>query len=378
MVALRAKNPQAEAERAWNYLNAAMDAMTIDGDKYGYFCMVPSEECFDLRYKVRFVEPKGEVPHATGCACPARKFRPCEACKHMEIVDVYYQMIYNFSVLPIYDTPDPERTPPTMIQNIDGLTQEQILRACPSVFAESAHDSRSERYMYIPTITILDALHDAGFAPTTVMQSKSRDLTRQDFTKHLIRLRKFDDLGYEKPDVHEVVLVNSHDGTSAYNLYSGIFRLVCTNGMIVGDIGSTMKVYHKGNVVDQVVESTLTIVEESEQVMEDIEVMKQIELSRPEQLLLAEMSMKARFDVDEEVPYQPSDFLRPHRREDVGNDLYRTFNVIQENAIKGGVSRRDSKGQRHTTREIKGIDQNVRTNRLLWELTQRMAELKQQ
>ena len=272
-----------------------------------------------------------------------------------------------------------------MIQNINGLTHEQIMHACPSVFAESAHDSRSQRYLYIPTGTVLTALHDAGFAPTTVMQSKSRDITRQDFTKHLIRLRKFDDLGYTKPDVHEVVLVNSHDGTSAYNLYSGIFRLVCTNGMIVGDIDSTMKVYHKGNnVAGQVVESTLRIVEESEEVMNDITEMKQIELSRPEQLLLAEMSLKARFDVDEEdeqqkeIPYQPQDFLRTHRTEDVGTDLYRTFNVIQENAIKGGVSRRDRKGQRHTTREIKGIDQNVRVNRLLWELTQRMKELKQQ
>ncbi len=92
------------------------------------------------------------------------------------------------------------------------------------------------------------------------------------------------------------------------------------------------------------------------------------------------MSLKARFDVEEEqeVPYQPSDFLRPHRYEDRENDLYTTSNVIQENAIKGGVSRRDRKGQRHTTREIKGIDQNVRVNRLLWELTQRMKELKQQ
>jgi hypothetical protein len=269
-----------------------------------------------------------------------------------------------------------------MIQNLNGLSHEQIMRACPSVFAESKHESRSERYLYIPTSTILTALASAGFAPTTVMQSKSRDIMRQDFTKHLIRLRKIDDLGYTKPDVHEVVLVNSHDGTSAYNLYSGIFRLVCTNGCIIGDIDSTMKVYHKGNnVAGQVVESTLQIVEESEQVMEDLTEMKQIELSRPEQLLLAEMSLKARFDVEEgekEVPYQPSDFLRTHRAEDKSPDLYTTFNVIQENAIKGGVSRRDGKGQRHTTREIKGIDQNVRVNRLLWELTQRMRELKQQ
>jgi hypothetical protein len=126
----------------------------------------------------------------------------------------------------------------------------------------------------------------------------------------------------------------------------------------------------------------LKIVEESEAVMEDVEAMKHIELSRPEQLLLAEFGMKARFDLDEEeessavVPYQPSDFLRVRRWEDRKDDLYTSFNTVQENVVKGGVSRRDSKGKKHTTREIKGIDQSVRLNRMLWAFTQRMKELK--
>ena len=264
-------------------------------------------------------------------------------------------------------------------QNLHGLTEEQILQSCPSVFAESPHDSRSARYMYIPTSTVLDALRDVGFVPTTAMQSRARNKDRQDFTKHLLRLRKRDDLGYRKPDVHEVVLVNSHDGSSAYNLYSGVFRCVCTNGLITGDIESTMKVYHKGDIVEQVIESTLEIVEDSEQVMEDIAHMKQIPLTRSEQLLLSEFALKARFGENEEEEktiYQPSDLLRVHRDEDTSNDLYTTFNVIQENCIKGGVSRRDRKGKRHTTREIKGIDQNVRVNQLLWQFTQRMMELK--
>jgi hypothetical protein len=270
-----------------------------------------------------------------------------------------------------------------LTQNVDGLTTDQILQYCPSVFAESKHESRSDRYMYIPTSVVLAGLHDAGFIPTTAMQSKSRISGREAFTKHLLRLRKMEDLGYSKPDVHEIVLVNSHDGTSAYNLYGGIFRTVCTNGMITGDIDSTMKVYHKGNIVQQVVESTLEIVGESEQVMEDIAAMKHIQLTRPEQLLLSEFALKARFDLDDEeepkqeVVYQPSDLLRVHRREDTGNDLYTTFNVIQENAIKGGVSRRDRHGRRHTTREIKGIDQSVKVNRLLWQFAQKMMELKQ-
>jgi len=271
-----------------------------------------------------------------------------------------------------------------MTQNIEGLTNSEIMRACPSVFAESKHESRSDRYGYIPTSTILEALRESGFAPTTVMQARARTADRKDFTKHLLRLRRTDDLGYGMPDVHEVVLVNSHDGTSAYKLYGGVFRIACTNGLVVGDIDSTMSVRHQGDIVGQVVEGTLELAEESEEVMEDIKEMKSIELSRPEQLLLAEYSMKARFDLDEgeagettqEVIYQPADFLRVRRGEDRSNDLYTTMNVLQENLIAGGVSRRDRRGQKHTTREIKGIDQNVKTNRLLWQFAAKMMELK--
>ncbi|MBO0796308.1 MAG: DUF932 domain-containing protein, partial [Ktedonobacteraceae bacterium] len=99
----------------------------------------------------------------------------------------------------------------------------------------------------------------------------------------------------------------------------------------------------------------------------------------------AEYTMKARFDLDDEeegaekkeIPYQPSDFLRIHRGADTGNDLYTTMNVVQENAIRGGISRRDrTTGRRHTTRQIRGIDQNVRVNRLLWQFSQELLKFK--
>jgi len=273
----------------------------------------------------------------------------------------------------------------TFVQDVNGLRSEQIMRACPSVFADGKHESRSDRYMYIPTSQILKELAKSGFVPTTAMQSGSRIEDKQAFTKHLLRLRKVDDLGHEKPDVHEIVLVNSHDGTSAYNLYGGIFRIACTNGLITGDIDTSLKVYHKGNIVGEVVEGTLQLAEESEAVMSTVAEMKQVELSRPEKLLLSEYAMKARFDLDEQkeevtskqvVPYQPQDFLHIHHPEDYRDDLYTTTNVIQENMIQGGVSRRDRQGKRHTTRQIRGIDQNVKINQLIWQFSQELLKFK--
>lgn len=43
------------------------------------------------------------------------------------------------------------------------LTIEELFRTVPSVFSEDKHGSRSERYTYIPTITLLDSLQKEGF-----------------------------------------------------------------------------------------------------------------------------------------------------------------------------------------------------------------------
>ncbi len=280
-------------------------------------------------------------------------------------------------------------------QNLYGLTPEAIRQAVPSVYAEAAHESRSSRYALIPTSDILTALDVAGFVPTQVMQGRTRFEGREAFTKHMMRLRTRDDLGVSKPEVHEVVIVNSHDGTSAYDLMAGFFRMVCANGCIAGDIDTRLKVYHKGNIAEQVVKTTVKIVEESGQMMETIARMKEVQLTEAERLMFAEYVIRARFGIEDEalvvdgeivgeipaparalVPYQPADFLQPQRSADRGNDLFKTFSVLQERAIKGHVSRRDRKGKRHTTRAINGIDQSVKVNRLVWQFAQELLKFK--
>jgi hypothetical protein len=51
------------------------------------------------------------------------------------------------------------------------------------------------------------------------------------------------------------------------------------------------------------------------------------------------------------------------------------LNVVQENVIKGGITSRDRNYKRHTTKEIKGIDQNVKLNKLLWSFADELRKL---
>lgn len=114
------------------------------------------------------------------------------------------------------------------------LTESEMHKTAPSIFATVAHESRSERFQAIPTIEIIRALTAEGFVPVGVKQSRSRDEGKIDFTKHLIRMRRIDDgKVYNVGDtVCEILLKNANDGTSAYDLMAGLFRIRCMNSLV--------------------------------------------------------------------------------------------------------------------------------------------------
>jgi hypothetical protein len=263
------------------------------------------------------------------------------------------------------------------ISGRDALDNEALHRHVPSVFAREAHDSRSERYVYVPTIEIVEGLRREGWFPFFAVQAVPRDGNRHGHAKHMLRLRRDDGIG--KPEAAEVIIVNSHDGTSAYQMFAGMLRFVCTNSMIAGERFEEVRVPHKGGIQDQIIEGVYTVAEDFPRLIDATETMKDTCLSRDEQQVLAEASLVARYG-EEESPVRPDQIIAPRRREDAGQSLWQTFNVIQENLIRGGLNGRrqtsDGRIRRSTTRPINGIDQNVGLNRALWTLAEGMRRLK--
>jgi len=155
-------------------------------------------------------------------------------------------------------------------------------RAAPSIFAEGKDPSRSERYTYIPTIDVLRGLRKEGFEPFMVAQSKSRIEGKTDFTKHLIRMRHAAQV-VAKPEANEIILINSHDGASSYQMLAGVFRFVCCNGLVVGDVVEDIRIPHKGNVQDDVIEGAFRVLDEFEAVESSAEAMKSLQLEPREE-----------------------------------------------------------------------------------------------
>jgi hypothetical protein len=263
------------------------------------------------------------------------------------------------------------------ISGREALDNETLYRHVPSIFAREAHDSRSERYVYVPTIEIVEGLRREGWFPFFAVQAVPRDGERMGHAKHMLRLRRDDGIG--KPEAAEVIIVNSHDGTSAYQMFAGVLRFVCTNSMIAGERFEEVRVPHKGGIQDQIIEGVYTVAEDFPRLIDATESMKETRLSQAEQQVLAEASLVARYGEDES-PVRPDQIIAPRRREDVGQSLWQTFNVIQENLVRGGLSGRrqtsDGRIRRSQTRAINGIDQNVGLNRALWTLAEGMQRLK--
>jgi hypothetical protein len=260
------------------------------------------------------------------------------------------------------------------------IADEAIRRVAPSIFTEQAHESRSSRYVYIPTHEVLTGLRKEGFEPFMVCQSKSRIEGKEEFTKHMVRLRHRSQVSGEGV-ANEIILLNSHDGTSSYQLLSGMFRFVCQNGMVCGDIMNDIRVKHSGNITDKVIEGAYKVLEDFEIITDQRREMQAIELRPAEQEVFARAALELRYEPDAETgnstaPIRPDQVIRTRRAADAGNDVWRTFNRAQEALVRGGLPGRNARGQNTTTRAVTGIDTNVKLNRALWQLAQGMAALK--
>lgn len=253
------------------------------------------------------------------------------------------------------------------------LTNDELEKYVPSVFSGDKHNSRSERYTYIPTITLLNKLREEGFEPFFACQTRVRNIDKQEHTKHMLRLRRRDTItGTEVP---EIILLNSHDGSSSYQMIPGMFRFVCMNGMVCGDTFGEIRVPHKGDIVGQVIEGAFEVLKTFDDIGDNMAEMKTINLNPAEQLLFAAAALDYKYG-EERQPVTASQILEPRRFEDRKSDIWTTFNRVQENLIKGRLPGITAQGKRTRTRPVTGIDGDVKLNRALWKLAEEMAKIK--
>jgi hypothetical protein len=257
----------------------------------------------------------------------------------------------------------------------NALNDAQIADLAPSVFATARHPAMSGRYAFISTVQVLDALRAEGFMPLSAKQAGARESARAGYARHILTFRLTDSPLIAGEDIPEIVLMNAHDGSTAYKLMVGVFRVICSNGLIVADRTlAAMRVAHVGTrTIAEVVTATHKLVAELPSVLGQVETWRSTLLSEPEQLAYARASLTLRYP-GRTAPITPQQLLAARRPEDRGDDLWTVFNRVQEHLIVGGLSGQLATGRRTTTRPIAAVSTSVVLNRALWTLAARTAE----
>lgn len=269
-------------------------------------------------------------------------------------------------------TPLVSRARVTRATDDQPLTRPAIQRAAPAVFSEGPADHLSNRYAYIPTSIVLNRLMKAGFTVQEVAQARPQKRTqdREPYAKHMLRLR-FPKVPKVGDAVPELVMLNAHDGTACYDLFAGIYRFICCNGIVVGSTFMGIKIRHTGGeeTSSRVLEKSLEIVEgRFPKLLLSIATMRRRILRPREQQAFAARAIALRYP-DGNSPIGPEAMLQVRRPEDEAGDLWTVFNRIQENALQGGMETKSFMYNRRShVRPIQRIEQNLRINQGLWDV----------
>lgn len=253
-----------------------------------------------------------------------------------------------------------------------GLNNEQIREIAPSVFTTHKHESRSDRYHVAPTSEVLELLKADGFKVVLAGQQRCRIRDKINFTRHVLRLRKE---GVESVNgcFPEVILTNSHDGSSSYRLMFGLYRSICGSQLSVGDATiAGQKVTHSAkDTAQKVVEGANDVLARVPELQAAMELWQTTILTKDEQELFAKQALLLHYG-KRVPPITEGDVLAARYYQDEGNDLWSTYLRVQKNLTLGGLiyARTGGKHSKGTTRGIRGVHRNLQFNRGLWDLAQ--------
>ena len=261
------------------------------------------------------------------------------------------------------------------------ITKSQLREICPLAFAsEPTNPDVSKKYLFVNTETVIDDLGKLGWLPVQAAQRKSRG-NGTIFSKHMV--------SFQNPDIKitgkdgddsfpRIIMTNSHDGMQAFKFSVGIFRLVCSNGLVVADEQfSDFKIKHKGYTFAELRDVVTTAVKDLPNKVEVLNEMKSRILTQEEKNKLALDAMLVRagieigskkakkFVYDEETI---EDILEPKRKEDEGDDLWRVFNVVQEKITQGEFSAALKGAKVRKVRKIKSFEKDLKVNKDLFQL----------
>lgn len=244
-------------------------------------------------------------------------------------------------------------------------TLDQIKEIAPSVFTTDKAPHLTDKYVQTPTSRVVEDLMSLGWQVTKAQEVKARK--GKGYQKHIVVFRNPDIMitGKNGDDAFpQILLTNSHDGKAAFNFRVGIFRLVCSNGLVVSDADfNNVSIRHINYTFETLQSKINEVIAKLPGLVQKINTFKAKELTENamKEFVVRAAALRTKSSINIDA------LLAPTRNEDAGNDLWAVFNRVQEKLINGGFSygRKNRK-----SRSIKNFQQDIKLNEELFELAE--------
>lgn len=217
----------------------------------------------------------------------------------------------------------------------------------------------SNKYKTITTNSLIDSLVLKGWTVRQVQKSRVLK-SREGYQKHLARLQHPEFQVDSKGILPEIVIVNSHDGESSLKVMLGLYRLVCSNGLIAGFTAASRSIRHLGDASSKALIAVNYVQSQASNMFDEVQRMSSTTVN-------SKASHAFRLRVGEILNRDVSeDILRPRRIADSEPNMFNLFNTVQENIMHGLYTYRLEDLNVQRARVIKSIDRNVELNMSLW------------
>lgn len=262
------------------------------------------------------------------------------------------------------------------------MTKEEVRTACPYAFAEApTNPAVSGKYIYANTETVMDDMAKMGWYPVEAKQCRQK--------KNSSGIRSFHIIAFQNDNVKvlnpnggteayvRIILQNSHDGFNSFKFMMGLYRCVCSNGLVVCDAEfASFAIRHINYTFEELRDVVANVIATVPNVIDKMNVMNKTTLTDVQKTELAVETYKIRKGLTEEDKVQVdkatvTELLTPVRKEDEGNSLWNVFNVLQEKMIKGGFNAMGKNGKARKQRPIKSIKKDAEYNQKLWAIAER-------
>lgn len=262
------------------------------------------------------------------------------------------------------------------------LSNDDIRRVCPmALHTMPTNPDVSDKYVHANTMTVVEDLAKLGWFPVQAKQCRNK--------KNSSGIRSFHMIAFQNPDVKitktldngekivdtypRIILTNSHDGFNSFKFMVGLFRLICSNGLVVCNNQMVdMSIRHINYDFEELRRIVASAIEQVPNIVNTMNDMRNVMLTDEQKTALATEVVKIRKGVEDDENYVVDaevveDILTPVRNEDKGSDLWTIFNICQEKMIKGGFGFRGATNKLRKQRGITSIKKDMDFNQRLWQ-----------